>query len=616
MQLLANSFAKRGYGIVSDREYHSNIKGKHSYINLRASATSIPRALRDTVQIIGAMDPETVFTHFDELEEGGYLIYDSSQANKSVHVIPSIPPQAKKRIIERFEELGVEGTLSSLITYLTENRGVVAVELDFPRILASLSTRFLLIAEQASRYVSSILFGAVVGLVDIDDDCVHWCIRSRFAGRESVVEQNLFLVKDVSDLTKASYGVPYKLKPSRNHQQAFILGKGNDVVAMGKILGGLRYQSYYPITPAADESFFLEAHDRLHFEGESGGIVVLQTEDELAAITSAIGATLTGTRSATATSGPGFSLMVEGLGWAGINEAPVVITYYQRSGPSTGQATRGSQADLLSVLFASHGEFPRFVIASGDHEEAFIDAIDAFNLAERYQVPVIHLLDKFLANSIVTMPLPDLSKVKIERGALIGNPGEGYKRFDLTKTVSPRARLGSNVVIGHSGSEHDEWGRSSEDPVNRRAMTEKRAKKLEIADSEIPAERRVVYYGTDEADVLLVGWGYVKMVAVEALKELDDSGYTGAYLHLKTFSPFPSRYVASIMDRFPPERVIALEYNYQAQAAMAVKLYSGKEITRSIVKYTGRPMYLNEVVGAVKTILETDVRRVVLNRGS
>jgi 2-oxoglutarate ferredoxin oxidoreductase subunit alpha len=147
-------------------------------------------------------------------------------------------------------------------------------------------------------------------------------------------------------------------------------------------------------------------------------------------------------------------------------------------------------------------------------------------------------------------------------------------------------------------------------------MTEKRAKKLEIADSEIPAERRVVYYGTDEADVLLVGWGYVKMVAVEALKELDDSGYTGAYLHLKTFSPFPSRYVASIMDRFPPDRVIAVEYNYQAQAAMAVKLYSGKEITRSIVKYTGRPMYLNEVVGAVKTILETDVRRVVLSRAS
>ena len=616
MQLLANSFAKRGYGIVSDREYHSNIKGKHSYITLRASAISIPKTLRETVQIIGAMDSETVFTHFDELEEGGYLIYDSSQIDKSVHAIPSMPPQVKKRIIKRFEDLGVEETLSSLITYLTANRRVVAVELDFSRILASLNTRFPLIPQQASRYVSSILFGALAGLVDIDDDCVRYCIKNRFADKEKVVEQNLFIVKDVSNLTKATYGVPYKLKPSHNHQKAFILGKGNDVVAMGKIIGGLRYQSYYPITPAADESFFIEAHNHLHNDGKDGSILVLQTEDELAAITSAIGAALTGTRSATATSGPGFSLMVEGLGWAGINEVPVVITYYQRSGPSTGQATRGSQADLLSVLFASHGEFPRLVIASGDHEEAFYDAIEAFNLAERYQVPVIHLLDKFLANSIVTMPLPNLSKVKIERGELVEKPCEGYKRFDLTKTMSPRARLGSNTVIGYTGSEHDEWGCSNEDPVNRKAMTEKRMTKFELADSEIPAERRVVYYGPEEANVLLVGWGYVKMVALEALTELNKAEYMGAYLHLKMFSPFPSRYVTSIMNRFTPDRVIALEYNYQAQAVMAVKLYSGKEITRSIVKYTGRPMYLNEVVEAIKTILETDVRRVVLNHGS
>lgn len=616
MQFLANSFAKRGYGIVSDREYHSNIKGKHSYITLRASATSIPTALRETVQIMGAMDAETVFTHFSELEEGGHLIYDSSQADKSIHAIPTMPPQVRKRITERLKKLGLESTLSSIITYLTINRRVVAVELDFPHILESLSTRFSLITEQASRYVSSILFGAVAGLVDIDDDCVRWCIKRRFTERETVAEQNLYLVKDVSNLVKDTYGVPYKLKPSRNNQKEFILGKGNDVVAMGKIVGGLRFQSYYPITPAADESFFLEAHDNLHNEGEKGGIVVLQTEDELAAITSAIGASLTGIRSATATSGPGFSLMVEGLGWAGINETPVVITYYQRSGPSTGQATRGSQADLLSVLHASHGEFPRFVIASGDHEEAFNDAIDAFNLAERYQVPVIHLLDKFLANSIVTMPLPDLSKVKIERGALIESPGEGYKRFDLMKTVSPRARLGSNAIIGHSGSEHDEWGRSCEDPVNRRVMTEKRMKKLELADSEIPARRRAIYFGSDEADVLLVGWGYVKMVAVEALTELNKVGYSVAYLHLKMFSPFPSRYVASIMDRFPSDRVIALEYNYQAQAAMMIKLYTGKEVSKSIVKYTGRPMYLNEVVEAVKTMLETDVRRMVLSRGS
>lgn len=386
---------------------------------------------------------------------------------------------------------------------------------------------------------------------------------------------------------------------------------------MGKIVGGLRYQSYYPITPAADESFFIESHESLRADDEEfGGIIVLQTEDELAAVTSAIGAALTGARSATATSGPGFSLMVEGLGWAGMNEVPMVITYYQRSGPSTGQATRGSQADLLSTLFASHGEFTKFVIASGDHEEAFYDSIEAFNLAERYQVPVIHLLDKFLANSMATMPIPDFTKIRIERGDVVEHPGKGYKRFDLSKTISPRAFLGSEIVIGHSGAEHDEFGRTTEDPVNRVMMYEKRLKKLELADSEISEESRAEYYGSEKADFLLIGWGYSKMVALDALEKLGDEGYKGSYLHIKMFSPFPSRYVKYVLNRFPSERIIAIEHNYQSQASMAVRLYTSIDVSRRIVKYTGRPMYLGEVVEAVKKILDEGLKRVVLSRGA
>ncbi|MGC8556071.1 MAG: hypothetical protein ACP5NG_03585, partial [Conexivisphaera sp.] len=289
-----------------------------------------------------------------------------------------------------------------------------------------------------------------------------------------------------------------------------LVASGNDVVAMAKIVGGLRYQSYYPITPAADESFTLEEYESLHGEGYDSEIVVLQTEDELAAVNSAIGAALAGARSATATSGPGFDLMVEGLGWAGMNEVPVVVTYYQRGGPSTGQPTRGAQSDLLSSVFASHGEYPRIVLASGDHEEAFYDAIDALNYAERYQMPVIHLVDKFLANTIATIQVPDISRIRIDRGKLTGEVSGEYKRFDMSSPISPRAFLGQ-AVMWYTGDEHDEAGHITEDSENRIRIYEKRMRKLELADSEIPEERRASYYGPEDADFLLLGWGFVRV---------------------------------------------------------------------------------------------------------
>lgn len=214
MQFLSNSFAKLGCGIVSDREYYSNIKGRHSYINLRASSKYIPRALREKVQIIGAMDPETIFTHFEEVEEGGFLIFDSSMSDKFVNSIPSMLPQVRDRIISKFSKMGVNGTVSSLIDHLKSTVKIEAAELDFPEILTSLRGRFKLVPEQASRYVSSILYGAIAGLVGLDDDSVRLSIETRFPGRESVIEQNIYLVNHVSELVKKSYGSPFKLTPS------------------------------------------------------------------------------------------------------------------------------------------------------------------------------------------------------------------------------------------------------------------------------------------------------------------------------------------------------------------------------------------------------------------
>jgi len=617
IDLLSRAFARSGHGVLSYREYFSNIKGRHSYLNLRASSRFVPKALKEMVQIIGAMDAETVFTHYEELEKTGYLIWDSSSAKKPISAIPSMTPQLKKRILDRFQEMELDGTVSSLVDHLVSRGSLISVELDFPSILASLTEKFSLIPEQASRYVSSILFGAVAGLAGIDEESLQSSIVNRFGDRRTLVEHNMYLVKQVSDLVKNMHGSPYQLEPSTIAQKEFLAASGNDVIAMGKIVAGLRYQSYYPITPAADESFFIESHESLGGQEDGlGSIVILQTEDELAAINSAIGAALTGVRSATATSGPGFSLMVEGLGWAGMNEVPLVVTYYQRSGPSTGQATRGSQEDLLSALFASHGEFTKFLIASGDHEEAFYDSVEAFNLAEKYNVPVIHLVDKFLANSVASMPIPDFSKIRIERGATIEHPGVDYRRFDLGNTVSERAALGSGAVIEYNGVEHDEYGQTTEDPVNRIMMYEKRMKKLELADLEIPPESRATLYGPEEADFLLVGWGYAKMVALEALNQLRKEGYLGCYLHLRMFSPFPTEYVKSILNRFSASRIIALEHNYLAQASMITSMHTLMHIDRSIVKYTGRPMYVREVEEAVKKILKDGLTKVVLSHGA
>ena len=210
-----------------------------------------------------------------------------------------------------------------------------------------------------------------------------------------------------------------------------ILVQGHQGTAIGKMVSGCRFQPYYPITPASDECVYLESNEILEIkEDRPGSTVVIQTEDEISAMGMTIGGALTGTRSSTCTSGPGFSLMAETLGWAGINEVPIVITLYQRSGPSTGLPTRHGQDDLLFAINAGHGEFPRIVYASGDIEESFYGTAKCFNYSDVYQVPVIHMLDKFIASSVITCKRFDPEKVTIDRGKLLERiETEDYKRF-------------------------------------------------------------------------------------------------------------------------------------------------------------------------------------------
>ena len=617
-QVLTTAYAMEGYRVYSSREYFSNIKGRHSYINVRVNSRRQRWAPREAPHVIAGIDAETILTHYPEAVRGTVIIYDSGQAGVAASKVHSMEPELRARVEEHLSKAGYKPTVEGAVEYAERELGARPLPLDYQALLRELSSRAGIPAFKAKRFTNTIIVAAVAALTGMELEALRAGFERRFRGRRDVVEGNMALAEIVYDAASDLRG-SLALEPPESPPGEYLVVSGNDIVGMGKVVGGLRFQTYYPITPAADESFMLEAHENLEVDGKSlGGVVVFQTEDEIAAIAAAIGAALTGARAATATSGPGFDLMVEALGWAGINEVPVVITFYQRGGPSTGLPTRGGQQDLYAALFSGHGEFPRIVLASGDHVEAFYDAVKALNWAERYQLPVIHLLDKFLANSILTVEPPSLEGVRIDRGLLARDAGPEYRRFDKSRgPISPRAFVGQEgVVAWYTGDEHDELGHISEDPVNRRHMHEARMRKLEVAAQEIPEEgERAQLYG-DGGDFLLVGWGSVKGAALEALEELAREGLRGAYLHLRVFEPFPSGYVREILESYGQDRVIAVEANYLAQASRLVAMNTGFVVRRRIVKWTGRPVYVGELARAVVRIIEGGSEREVLEYGA
>ncbi len=614
--------ARAGYYVIGDREYFSNIKGRHSYFMVRVSDE--PRGgLLSPIDVLVALDAETVFTHFQDIKRGGYVIVDSSTFNTKLDQLQYMEDELKERLREFLSKAGIEPTVKGIIDYLRSN-GVNVLVLHYADLLQEVRKRLhdVDLPSLIGRYSNVVMTAYSTSIMGLPIDYVFKGLEDVFTGRRGkLLEYNKAIVEVVYE-----YAKPIKsnitLTPIKRDVRAIIIN-GNEAVAIGKILGGLRFQTYYPITPAADESTFIEAHDTVSLDPvteeakalEKAGIVVVQTEDEISAINMAIGAGIAGARSATATSGPGLSLMVEGVGFAGMNEVPVVITHYQRGGPSTGMPTRNSQADLRFVMHMSHGEFPRIVIASGDHREAIEDAFKALNWAERYQMPVFHLVDKALANSYVTVIWDiDKSKLKIDRGLIVTKDENDYRRFRITKDgVSPRSIPGLGPVFWLTGDEHDEFGHITEDVVTRTEMYEKRMKKLELADREIPIEDRARLYGPETADITIVGWGSTKGAILDAINMLSKEGYRVNFLQLKMFIPFPTEFVKNVLSR--GQLIIDIESNYDAQAAGVIREKTGIEIKHKVIKLTGRPIFVDEVYDSVKKILKDGDERIVLMRG-
>src|SRR5438034_8195693 len=515
-----------------------------------------------------------------------------------------------------------------------KQRGVALVPIPFKDLLDQIADEFQIDQlSKISRVVNMLAVGASFGLLGFDFAMMRASLEEVFRAKAKIVNMNAAGAQKAYDLARSL--VPdfrYRLQTlARKEPRLFLTG--SQATALGNLYGGMRFQTYYPITPASDESEFLEENEILDVNGhglvpEAGGkeqgasMLVVQTEDEIAAVTMATGAALTGARSATATSGPGFSLMMEGIGWASINEVPLVITLYQRAGPSTGMPTRHEQGDLRFALHAGHGESPRIVLASGDFEECIRDGFLAFNYADRYQMPVIHLVDKALANSYATIAPPDLSDLRIERGALaFGNNGYSkenpYKRFDLGNgPVSPRALLGQEeTIFWNTGDEHDELGHITEDPGLRNAMMEKRFAKLDLASREIPDDVKMAYFGPKDATTLIVSWGSTKGALLDALDRLWAEGAKIGYLHVRLINPFPTDEILPYLAK--AKRRIGIEMNFGAQLAGIVREHTGVEMTHFIVKYNGRPMSNTELYDAIKTFLRGKAERsTVLTRGS
>ncbi|MGC8607569.1 MAG: 2-oxoacid:ferredoxin oxidoreductase subunit alpha [Vulcanisaeta sp.] len=616
------SVARAGYYVIGDREYFSNIKGRHSYFMVRVSDE--PKGgLLSTIDILVVLDAESVFTHFQDVKRGGYVIVDTSIFNTKLDQLQYMEDELKERLREFFSKSGIEPTVKGIIDYL-RNNGINVLTMHYADLLQEVKKKLhdIDLPSLIGRYSNVVMTAYSTAIMGLPIDYVFKGLEDVFTGRRGkLLEYNKVIVEVVYEYVK-SIKTNLSLPPIKRNTRAVIVN-GNEAVAIGKILGGLRFQTYYPITPAADESVFIEAHNIVSLDPvteeakalEKAGIVVVQTEDEISAINMAIGAGIAGARTATATSGPGLSLMVEGTGFAGMNEVPVVITHYQRGGPSTGMPTRNSQSDLRFVMHMGHGEFPRIVISSGDHREAIEDAFKALNWAERYQMPVIHLVDKALANSYTTV-IWDLDKkaLKIDRGLIVTKDENDYRRFRITKDgVSPRSIPGLGPIFWLTGDEHDEFGHITEDPNTRTEMYEKRMKKLELADKEIPITDKVRLYGQESADITLVGWGSTKGVLLDVMNILSKEGYRVNFLQLKMFIPFPTEFVKNVLSK--GQLIIDVESNYEAQAAGVIREKTGIEIKHKVVKVTGRPIFVDEVYEVVKKILKDKDEKIILMKG-
>ena len=545
--LLAKVFARGGYHIFADQDYESRVRGGHNFFRVRVSEGKVA-AIAEDVDILIALNRDSIELHQPEMVTQGIIIFDGEKIK------------------------GVSGNSGSLLSIPLEK---LAEEKAGDKLM-----------------INTVALGAALAAVKYDLNILNTVLVDRF-GKGEVAERNIAAAKAGYDYVQSEHkGNVRKLKPLSETKRMLV--NGNEAISLGAIAAGCKFMAAYPMTPASSIMEYMAA------KSKDLDLVMVHAEDEIAAINMAIGAAYAGVRAMTATSGSGLCLMVEGIGLAGITETPVVIIDGQRPGPAVGLPTRTEQGDLQFVLHAHHGDFPRAVLAPATIEDAFWVTVNAFNWAERYQLPVIILTDHHLASSYATVEPLDLSQVTIDRGMLFSEKEDDpleYMRHRVTKSgISPRAfpGLGKALVVTDC-DEHDEEGHLTEDAGERTAQVQKRLRKLLPLKKEISTPQK---YGPRKAETTLIGWGSTYGAIHEAVDILRKENASVNMLHLDELWPFPAKAVADAVSK--ARNSYAIENNATGQLARLIKAETGYAVSGRILKYDGRPFTPADIAQAVR----------------
>jgi 2-oxoglutarate ferredoxin oxidoreductase subunit alpha len=556
---LAVSVARQGQGVFAYNSYQSVIRGGHSWLRLRISAKK-PLNHGDQVDAVIALNQDTLDRHLQELQAGGSVLYNAA------------------KLKPRYEPA----------------KGVQLCPLPVPELTSAY--------EKLPVMQNTVAVGAAIRLMGLDFAGLESVLESTFAKKPQVVKVNVEAAKAGYDYAAAHFQpLPKQLQKT---SQKWALMTGNELIAMGAAFSGCKFYCAYPMSPATHILEWFAGH------GKELGICVRQVEDEISVVNMSIGAGHMGVRSMCATSGGGLALMTEAIGMAGMIETPVVIVNVMRAGPSTGVPTKTEQADLNQAFGASQGDFPRIVIAPLSMPDCFRTPALAFNLAERYQCPVIILADLLMCedNETVDPALLDV-EFTIDRGELIteanGQPdGEPYLRYkDTPSGISPRAIPGLPGHLYVSGTdEHDEDGVLISDvftdPVRRVKMVHKRDRKMSTVLDHVPAPK---LEGRADAEVTLVGWGSTWGVITEAVERLNQEGISVNHLPITLLIPFHVKEVTDILGK--SKKIIIVENNFSGQFARHLRAETGVVAQGHIRKYDGEPFEPKHIVAGVKEIL-------------
>ncbi|TFE02831.1 2-oxoacid:acceptor oxidoreductase subunit alpha [Jeotgalibacillus salarius] len=552
-EIFSMAMNRLGYFLYGYRHFSSRIKGGHTNNKIRVSTTRV-RAVEDRLDILVAFDQETIDVNYHEMNSDGIIIADA-----------------------KFKPVNPEDCEAQLIV------------VPFTEIASGLGT---------SLMKNMVAIGSTCAIMDLPFEVFTGVLQETFKRKgEVVVQKNMEAIEagfnTASELLGSKRG-SHKLDEADGVQRMYMIG--NDAIALGAIAAGVRFMAAYPITPAS------EIMEYLIKKLPALGGAVIQTEDEIAAATMAIGSNYAGVRAFTASAGPGLSLMMESIGLSGMTEQPLVIVDTQRGGPSTGLPTKQEQSDLMQMIYGTHGDIPKIVLAPSTAEEAFYDTIDAFNLAEEFQCPVIVLSDLQLSLGKQSVDPLNYAKVQIGRGKLVNDaveldelePMQYFKRYEVTEDgVSKRVLPGMKNGIHHvTGVEHDETGKPSESSLNRQMQMDKRMRKLNDVTLHKAVDIDNSIHG--EADILLVGFNSTRGALEEAQERLEAGGLKVNHAHIRLLHPFPTEKLAPLMER--AEKVIVAEHNATGQLASLIKMNVGMASKiHSLKKYDGTPFLPSEV---------------------